>query len=263
LDRLTLFLRHFPVSASVLHAGALPGENEFPVEEKLSQAAGHLHVIRSGQYLLHLAGKKSIAINEPTVLYIPKPLRHRLQAVSDDETPTVVLCATIQLGDIAHDQVTDILPDVLLLPLTGVMALEQTLTLMFMEASTNACGKQGGKDSVSYGMLAGLADKRIAKTIVAIQENPGNSWNLDEMAASAGMSRTRFADHFKSVLGITPHQFLTSWRVALVQQRLKKGENFNQFAEEMGYSHPTALIRAFQQQTGLTPVAWAKHHVHQ
>jgi len=206
-----------------------------------------------------------------------------LQAVSDDETPTVVLCATIQLGDIAHDQVTDILPDVLLLPLTGVMALEQTLTLMFMEASTNACGKQvaqdslveyflvlllrelieGGKDSVSYGMLAGLADKRIAKTIVAIQENPGNSWNLDEMAASAGMSRTRFADHFKSVLGITPHQFLTSWRVALVQQRLKKGENFNQFAEEMGYSHPTALIRAFQQQTGLTPVAWAKHHVHQ
>ena len=277
MDRLTLFLRQFPVTASVLHAGTLSGSHNFPLAENSEQSCGHLHVVRRGGYRLQLAGRKTLSVEEPTIVYIPNSLQHILQSVGSDENREV-LCATVQLGDIAHDQITNSLPEVLLLPLSEVAALDSTITLMFNEACSENWGWQIAQDSlveyflvlllralidrnaVDAGILAGLADKRLAKAMMAVQADLGGDWSLTTMAITAGMSRSRFAEHFKEVLGITPHQFVTDCRIANVQQRLSRGENVNQIAEEVGYSHPTALTRAFQQKTGMTPASWAKQN---
>jgi len=279
MDRLNLFLQQYPVCASVLHAGTLSGSHEFPISGNAYATYGHLHVIKKGHYLLRPHEQKAITIDEPTIVYLPNSMQHELASIGNSEIREV-LCATVQLGDIAHTQITQSLPDIMLLPMGEVSALEHTISLMFNEANSDQNGKQIAQDSlveyflvlllralidrddVNIGMLAGLADKRLAKTIVAVQENPGDDWSLTRMASTAGMSRSRFAEHFKNIIGITPHQYVTNWRVAVVQKRLTKGENFNHFAEELGYSHSTALVRAFQQQTGLTPASWLKQNVH-
>ncbi len=276
MDRLTLLLQQFPVNASVIHAGTLAGSHTFPLTESAA-SYGHLHVIRQGRYILQSAGYQEINIDEPTVVYLPNPKQHELRSV-DTSGAQEVLCATVQLGEIAHNQISSSLPDVLLMPLAGVASLENTINLLFSEANADYCGKQIAQDSlveyflvlllrelidrdaVEIGILAGLADKHLVKALVAVQENPGNDWTLMTMASTAGMSRSRFAEHFKQTVGMTPHQYVTNWRVAIVQKRLSRGENFNLFAQELGYSHPSALVRAFQQQTGLTPASWLKQH---
>jgi len=275
MDRLTKFLKQFPVSASVIHSGAYSGKHGFPTAGDSNVACGHLHVVRQGEFLLSLAERRAVSITKPTVIYIPNSLRHILQSV-DGDTSREVLCATVQLGDITHDQITKNLPDMMLVPLARAPALDTAISLLFDESCSELSGKQIAQDNllqyflvlvlreliennaVNIGVLAGLADKRLAKVLTAVQDEPAREWSLEIMASTAGMSRSRFAEHFKTVLGMTPHQYVTDWRITLVKTRLRRGENFNKFAQELGYSHSTALIRAFQQQTGLTPIAWAK-----
>lgn len=50
------------------------------------------------------------------------------------------------------------------------------------------------------GLFCGLADPRIASTLVAMHESPQWAWTLDTLAHRAGMSRTTFALRFKSTL---------------------------------------------------------------
>ena len=270
MDRLTLFLSQFPVSAGVFHSGALPATAEFSSRA----SAGHLHVFREGCYSVYLHERPDINITEPSLLFCPKPLHHRLQPLTDGGGD--VLCATVSLGDGGNSPITETLPDVITLPLRQMPSLDQVLGLLFSESTNDLCGRQFAQDrlaeyflvlllrelidqnKVDGGMLAALADRRLARLIVAIQESPNRQWNLEEMAATAGMSRARFAAHFKEVMGMTPHQFLTDWRIALAQDRLRRGESLQAAAGAVGFSNSAALSRAFQQKLGMTAKAWVK-----
>jgi transcriptional regulator GlxA family with amidase domain len=63
--------------------------------------------------------------------------------------------------------------------------------------------------TVATGVLAGLADPRLAKALTAMHEAPEKSWTLDDLAGIAGMSRTRFAEQFRTRIGQTPIDYLT------------------------------------------------------
>src|SRR6202035_168574 len=76
---------------------------------------------------------------------------------------------------------------------------------------------------IKGGILSGLADARQAGAITAMHERPENSWSLEDLARIAGMSRARFATHFRQVVGVTP--LITSPHGASVSRRRcsKKG----------------------------------------
>ena len=107
------------------------------------------------------------------------------------------------------------------------------------------------------GMLAGLADARLSKALVALHDKPGRDWHLEDLAARAGMSRARFAARFKQVVGIAPGEYLTRWRISLAQHLLQQGWPVKEVAGEVGYASPAALGRVFATRTGATPKAWA------
>ena len=54
------------------------------------------------------------------------------------------------------------------------------------------------------GLLTGLADPQLSRTLTALHEAPGEPWSLAQMAQQAGMSRSAFAARFKAVVGDTP-----------------------------------------------------------
>ncbi len=103
------------------------------------------------------------------------------------------------------------------------------------------------------GVLAGLADPRLSRAVVAIHEDPGRNWSNADLAIAAGMSLSRFADAFRAVLGETPQGYLRRWRMTLARQDMDRGARVQTVARRYGYASSEALARAFHRQFGVNP----------
>lgn len=271
MDRLALFLSHFPVRANVFHVGSLTAPTVFHGNH------GHLHVFRQGEFQITLHPDTVFTITAPSILYCPRPLEHSVQPhQATDDLHNELLCATITLGEDPTNLATNSLPSYIVLSVAQQRSLDQTLLLLFNEANGKQSGKQLAQNRLTEyftvlllrelvdqkaadtGLLAGLGDDRLVKTILAIHERPEAVWSIESMASTAGMSRARFAAHFKETLGQTPHHFLTDWRLGIAQNRMRQGESIQTLSNRVGYSHPAAFTRAFQQRVGMSPRNWLK-----
>ena len=106
------------------------------------------------------------------------------------------------------------------------------------------------------GILLGLADERLSKAIEVMHKHPEAPWSLEELARRAGMSRARFAARFRQVVGVTPFDYLTDWRLGVAQTMLRKGSSVKLIAAAVGYANATALTRVFTHRLGMSPSEW-------
>ena len=268
MDRLSLLLHRFSLSAGVFYSGQICGIHTF---ERDTQR-GHVHLIKRGPVKLTGGREGTFEITEPTLLFMPRPDAHRL--IADDRDGADVVCASIQFGGGGHNPITDSLPPLVLVPLADLPGAQALLELLYDEAFAEHCGRQAALDRLCElllirllrycmdqgltqgGTLAGLADPRLAKALVAVHEDPTRGWELSDMAREAGMSRARFAVHFKEVTGDTPVDYLASWRITLAQGMLRAGRPLKHVALEVGYGSASALTRAFIRKIGQPPTHW-------
>jgi len=104
------------------------------------------------------------------------------------------------------------------------------------------------------GWLFALADKRMKTALSCIHRTPAHAWTLQELARSAGMSRTAFAQTFKTTVGESPMAYLTRWRMTLAANRLKdKREPISSVAPSLGYRSESAFSAAFKRRWGSSP----------
>jgi AraC-like DNA-binding protein len=104
------------------------------------------------------------------------------------------------------------------------------------------------------GFLAAVKDERIARALTLLHRAPGTDWRVGTLAREAGMSRAVFAEHFVSLLGQTPMQYLASWRMQLADEMLKDGRtSVAQIASQVGYETESAFRRAFKRIRGVGP----------
>lgn len=107
---------------------------------------------------------------------------------------------------------------------------------------------------VSAGWLRATSDPRLVRALEAIHGAPGRGWTLEELAKTAGMSRTRFAVRFKSVVGAAPLAYVAEWRMRLAQKRLREdGAAVSELARSFGYASESAFSTAFKRITGSSP----------
>jgi AraC-like DNA-binding protein len=111
------------------------------------------------------------------------------------------------------------------------------------------------------GLVAGLADPRLARAIVAMHEEPGRAWRNEDLAVEAGLSLSRFAETFLRTVGETPQSYLRRWRMTLARQDIEKGERVQTVARRYGYGSPEALSRAFARQFDTNPLALRREAV--
>ena len=84
-------------------------------------------------------------------------------------------------------------------------------------------------------------------------------WWVDALAREVALSRSLFAQRFAVLVGESPMQYLTRWRLALAAQALRAGnEAISRLAERSGYATDAAFSRAFKREFGLPPSAWRK-----
>ena len=102
------------------------------------------------------------------------------------------------------------------------------------------------------GLLALYGHERLTKAIYAIHRAPEKDWSLQAMADQALLSRTVFAETFKSVSGWTAGQYLTWWRMQLAWSKLSRGASVANTADFVGYRSESAFSRAFQKTFSVT-----------
>jgi AraC-like DNA-binding protein len=117
------------------------------------------------------------------------------------------------------------------------------------------------------GWLAGVGDRVVGPALSALHTRPAHAWTLEELARSAGTSRSVLAERFQHLVGSSPMQYLMQWRM-LLAANLLCGSNapLARIAEDVGYQTDTAFSRAFRREFGLPPAAWrrsqsAREHV--
>lgn len=268
MDPLANLLNSFSLHAGVFYTGNICGIHDF---ERDTQR-GHLHLIRQGEVQLQGVTRRRFTVTDPTLVFLPRPDRHRL--VAADGAGADVVCATVQFGGAGINPITASLPDLVMVPLSQLPGVHDLLNLMFDEAFHEHPGRQGVLDRLCEvlmvrllrhcmtqgltegGTLACLADARLGPVLAALHESPAHAWDLPAMAALAGMSRARFAVRFRNVSGQTPADYLASWRVLVAQRLLARGVAIKQVAQEVGYGSASALSRAFARKIGMAPGAW-------
>jgi AraC-like DNA-binding protein len=151
----------------------------------------------------------------------------------------------------------------LILPLAGAdSALTHAVALLCSELSAPRCGQPALLSSAGdilfigllrhlvanphadSGLIASLANPRIAAVLVGIHECPQAHWDLAAMATLAGMSRTAFATRFKETMRTSPGKYLAQIRLHIAQRAVDRGKGLKGAARDSGYRDLSALSRA-------------------
>lgn len=275
LDRLSPLLERFRVHASLFHAGPLCGVTHFDARP----GRGFLHVMRTGEMEIRHAATSGLVerleVHEPSLVFYPRPLAHDFHNAPTEGSDFV--CATLDFDQGEAHPLVQALPPLVVLPLARVAGLNETLALLFGEAERVRCGQRLLADRLfevllmqllrwmldqheaplPLGLLRGLADQRLARALTAVHARPGEAWTLERLAAEAGMSRSRFAEAFRTATGTTPADYVADWRLAIARAELRAGKPLKALAAELGYANASALSRVFtQRHAGLSPRAW-------
>jgi AraC-like DNA-binding protein len=270
MDRLSILLSQFGVRANLFYNGRLCGLASYDDTER----RGYIHLLQAGSVTLQGPDRKDVLLTRPSLIFMPRPSRHQLFAGESEGAQ--LLCASMEFEGGVDNPLSTSLPDCLVLSLDELPMLADTLKWMFGEAAGGHCGREAALDrlfelliillfrhlldhhQLRTGMMAGLADSRLARSLVQIHDAPQRAWSIAELASESNMSRAAYAVHFRAVIGQTPADYLLSWRISLAQKRLREGRSITLIAAEVGYESPSALARAFRRKTGYSPRDWMK-----
>lgn len=134
--------------------------------------------------------------------------------------------------------------------------LQHFLEAMLVEALRWPCL---GSRSVPPGIIAGLRDAAISRTLRAMHADIGYGWTVATLAKRAGMSRSAFATRFAATVGCAPMEYLGRWRMSVAQDALHHGRRpLEQVAAEIGYQSASAFSTAFRKRLGIAPGTFAR-----
>jgi len=112
------------------------------------------------------------------------------------------------------------------------------------------------------GWLAGVGDRIVGAALNALHQRPAYAWTLEELARDAGTSRSVLAERFQHLVGSSPIQYLTQWRMLLAANLLcRSNASLARIAADVGYQTDTAFSRAFRREFGAPPAAWRRRQL--
>jgi AraC-like DNA-binding protein len=147
----------------------------------------------------------------------PPPTTHRLRA--DDGDGADLVRVSNEFGTGFGNPLIQGPSALLVLPLREAPAIDGVLDALLTEAFAEHSGRDAAPSRLSEavpihllrhadecgllqsGVVAGLADARLAQALNAMHAEPARPWTLQGLAALASLSHARFAAHFNDVVG--------------------------------------------------------------
>jgi len=142
-------------------------------------------------------------------------------------------------------------------PRAGSAAIVADLSTALFTVLLRTLIAQGG---VSHGVMALMADARMARAVDAVVRAPEKPWTIDGLAQVCNVSRATLARRFAQV-GMTPLELVTTLRMERAARLLRQdGMSAAAVAEQCGYASQAAFGRAFTEQFGIGPGAYRRQH---
>jgi len=139
----------------------------------------------------------------------------------------------------------------------GASLVAQHLSHMILVQALRLHMAEGVRAGV--GWLFALADKQISAAITAVHNDPARRWTLQMLAGHAGMSRSGFALRFKELVGETPMEYVTRWRMLLATDRLAaSGDPVSVVGRSLGYGSESSFSTAFKRVMGHAPRQYSR-----
>lgn len=99
--------------------------------------------------------------------------------------------------------------------------------------------------------------EKLDRFILAELQNA--SLSVDDLAAHMGMGRSLFFQKIKDLSGVTPNDYLRTYRLKRAASMLSHGNlRINEICYEVGFSSPSYFAKRFCQQFGMSPSEYQK-----
>lgn len=183
------------------------------------------------------------------------------------------------VGHIAFDDdnaslLTDLLPPLVIVRAADPHGIElgQLINLLANEVGVAAAGgplvqnhlaqvllvhmlrAHAGQTDWPCGWLGALNDDGVGAALRAVHADMAHSWSLQELAEISHMSRSAFAQTFKSHVGVPPLEYLIQWRMNLARDALARDTlSISELARATGYQSESAFSTAFRRVVGSSP----------
>jgi AraC-like DNA-binding protein len=194
--------------------------------------------------------------------------------------PTTIVCGSLSFDRASLKPITQLLPSFMLIKTdqAHTLALHTTMQALALEMAEQAPGSEvvatrlaevlfiqalrahiASQPEHNNGWLRAIFDPQIGTALHAMHNRVDTPWTVESLATAAGMSRSAFAARFKELLGQTPLEYVTEWRMQKAMQFLQqRDKKLIDVARSVGYESDAAFSKAFKRVVGTNPGQYLK-----
>ncbi|MFT4112628.1 AraC family transcriptional regulator [Silvibacterium sp.] len=188
---------------------------------------------------------------------------------------TTIVCGSLSFDHASLKPITQLLPNFILIKAdqARTLALHLTMQALASEMVEQAPGSEvvaarlaeilfvqalrahiASRPERNGGWLRAIFDPQIGTALHAVHDRVSTPWTVESLATAAGMSRSAFAARFKELLGQTPLEYVTEWRMQKAMQLLEQRDRkLIDVARSVGYESDAAFSKAFKRVVGANP----------
>jgi len=138
----------------------------------------------------------------------------------------------------------------------GEAVLERLSELMFVDVVRRYLEAMPSGET---GWRAGLRDRYVGRALALMHDAPSRRWTIDDLCHAVGLARSALHERFMDLVGQSPMQYLTQWRMQVASRLLSETTlNLAAVALESGYESEAAFSRAFKRMVGVPPATWRR-----
>jgi AraC-like DNA-binding protein len=194
--------------------------------------------------------------------------------------PTTIVCGSLSFDRASLKPITQLLPSFILMKAdqARTLALHTTMQALALEMAEPAPGREvvanrlaevlfiqvlrahiASHPERNQGWLRAIFDPQIGSALNAIHDRVNSPWTVESLAEVAAMSRSAFAARFKELLGQTPLEYVTEWRMQKAMRLLEqRDQKLIAVARSVGYESDAAFSKAFKRVVGANPGEYLK-----
>lgn len=194
--------------------------------------------------------------------------------------PTTIVCGSLRFERASLKPITHLLPHFVLIKAdqAHTLALHITMQALALEMAVQSPGSEvvatrlaevlfiqilrahiSSNPEHNQGWLRAIFDPQVGSALNAVHERVDTPWTVKSLAGAAGMSRSAFAARFKELLGQSPLEYVTGWRMQKAMQLLQhRDKKLFEVARLVGYESDAAFSRAFKRIVGVNPGEFAR-----
>lgn len=204
----------------------------------------------------------------------PKEGSHLIQ-YGGGGAPTTIISGWFRFCATSLKLLTRLLPPLILVKAdqSQTLALRTTLNMVASEMAESVPGSGvvvnrladvlfiqclrayiASSEARNNGLLPAIFDPQVGVALKSMHAKIDAPWTVETLASACGMSRSAFALRFKELVGETPLEYLTRWRMQKATTLLQQGDQkLIDVARSVGYDSDAAFSKAFKRVVQASP----------